>query len=72
MIVDSPPDPKRAVLKSVLKRRALRAARRLAPEGVTPLVIQAPVGKQVHVVGQNAIVMNQNNTPTVMLKRPNV
>jgi hypothetical protein len=72
MIVNSRPDPKRAVLKSVLKRRELRAARRLAPEGVAPLVIQAPVGKRVQVVGQNAIVMNQHNTPTVMLKRPNV
>jgi hypothetical protein len=72
MIVNSPPDPKRAVLKSVLKRRELRAARRLAPEWVAPLVIQTPVGKRGQVVGQNAIVMNPKNTPTVMLKRPNV
>jgi hypothetical protein len=36
MIVNSPPDPKRAVLKSVLNRRELRAARRLALEGVAP------------------------------------
>jgi hypothetical protein len=72
MIVNSPPDPKRAVLKSILKRRELRAARRLAPEGVAPLVIQAPVGKRVQGVGQNAIVINQNNTPTVIFKRPSI
>jgi hypothetical protein len=65
MIVASPPDPKRAILKSVLKRRNLARA----PLGVAPLVrdhLAAPVNIQ----GGNALAMNRNDTPTIMIKKP--
>jgi hypothetical protein len=65
MIVESPPDPKRAILKSVLKRRNLARA----PLGVAPLVrdhLAAPVNIQ----GGNAFALNHNNNPTIMIKTP--
>jgi hypothetical protein len=65
MIVESPPDPNRAVLKSVLKRRNLRRA----PLGVAPLGRNA-LNAPVNIVGGNALVFNNNNTPTILMKKP--
>jgi hypothetical protein len=65
MIVASPPDPKRAILKSVLKRRNLARA----PLGVATLVrdhLAAPVNIQ----GGNAFALNHNDIPTIMIKNP--
>jgi hypothetical protein len=58
-IVTTSPDPKRAILKSVLKKRNLR----LAPPGVAPLV-----GKPIKIVGGNGICLNDNDKATVMVK----
>jgi hypothetical protein len=65
MIVQIPPDPKRAVLKSVLKRRNLLRA----PLGVAPLG-RNPLSAPANILGGNAIVLNNNNTPTVLIKKP--
>jgi hypothetical protein len=71
LIVITTPDPKRAILKSVLKRRALLRARRLAPTGVAPL-ISDPLGAPSNILGGNALAFNNNETATIMIKKPNV
>jgi hypothetical protein len=63
VIVTSPPDPKRAVLKSVLKRRNLLRA----PLGVAPLA-RDPLAAPANIRG-NALALNLNDTPTIMIKK---
>jgi hypothetical protein len=71
IIVLITPDPKRAILKSVLKRQNTQLALRLAPKGVAPL-IRDPLGSPVNFLGGNALAMRNNETATIMIKKPDV
>jgi hypothetical protein len=69
VIVTTTPDPKRAILKSVLKKQTQQRALLLAPPGVAPLM--RPLAAPVNIVGGNALAIKNNETATIMIKRPN-
>jgi hypothetical protein len=69
VIVTTKPDPKRAILKSVLKRQNLELALRLAPAGVAPL-IRDRLAAPVNILGGNALAFKNNETATIMIKKP--
>jgi hypothetical protein len=69
LIVTTTPDPKRAILKSVLKRQNLELPLRLAPPGVAPL-IRNRLAAPVNILGGNALAFKNNETATIMIKKP--
>jgi hypothetical protein len=69
LIVLITPDPKRAILKSVLKRRNAQLALRLAPPGVAPLT-RNPGLVPVNNLKVNALGLRNNETTTIMIKKP--
>jgi hypothetical protein len=70
LIVTTTPDPKRAILKSVLKRQNQQLALRLAPSGVAPLI--RPLGLPVNILGVNTLAFKNNETATIEIKKPEV
>jgi hypothetical protein len=71
LIVLTTPDPKRAILKSVLKRQNAQQALRLAPKGVAPLTSD-PLAAPVSILGGNALAFRSNETATIMIKKSGV